>query len=212
MAANVLDRFEFRSVRANEAEEVAEIEKICFPPHEVCSKKDMFERVEHAPELFLVAVDKETGTIAGFLNGLATDEEAFRDEFFTDITVHNSEGKNIFILGLQDVVAKGMENPAYTLYGAKAIVLVACEKEAVNGVSDCSCAIENMLLAAHSLGLGACWINQLKYCGDKAEVADYLEGLGIDKDMQVVGMVGMGYPDEEREAAKRQDDLVTYLN
>lgn len=110
------------------------------------------------------------------------------------------------------LIAKGMENPAYTLYGAKAIVLVACEKEAVNGVSDCSCAIENMLLAAHSLGLGACWINQLKYCGDKAEVADYLEGLGIDKDMQVVGMVGMGYPDEEREAAKRQDDLVTYLN
>lgn len=55
-------------------------------------------------------------------------------------------------------------------------------------------------------------VNQLKYCGDKAEVADYLEGLGIDKDMQVVGMVGMGYPDEEREAAKRQDDLVTYLN
>ena len=69
-----------------------------------------------------------------------------------------------------------------------------------------------MLLAAHSLGLCACCINQLKYCGDKAEVADYLEGLGIDKDMQVVGMVGMGYPDEEREAAKRQDDLVTYLN
>ena len=100
MAANVLDRFEFRSVRANEAEEVAEIEKICFPPHEVCSKKDMFERVEHAPELFLVAVDKETGTIAGFLNGLATDEEAFRDEFFTDITVHNPEGKNIMLLGL----------------------------------------------------------------------------------------------------------------
>lgn len=47
---------------------------------------------------------------------------------------------------------------------------------------------------------------------NKAEVADYLAGLGIDKDMQVVGMVGMGYPDEEREAAKRQDDLVTYLN
>ena len=100
MAANVLDRFEFRSVRANEAEEIAEIEKICFPPHEACSKKDMFERVEHAPELFLVAVDKETGTIAGFLNGLATDEEAFRDEFFTDINVHNPEGKNIMLLGL----------------------------------------------------------------------------------------------------------------
>ena len=100
MAANVLDRFEFRSVRVNEAEEVAEIEKICFPPHEVCSKKDMFERVEHAPELFLVAVDKETGTIAGFLNGLATDEEIFRDEFFKDAYLNNSKGKNVMILGL----------------------------------------------------------------------------------------------------------------
>ena len=54
MAANVLDRFEFRSVKANEAEEVAEIEKICFPPHEVCSKKDMFERVEHHRNFFLL--------------------------------------------------------------------------------------------------------------------------------------------------------------
>lgn len=127
MAANVLDRFEFRSVRANEAEEVAEIEKICFPPHEVCSKKDMFERVEHAPELFLVAVDKETGTIAGFLNGLATDEEAFRDEFFTDITVHNPEGKNIFLLGL-DV------RPEYRRQGlAREIMNQYVKREQANG-------------------------------------------------------------------------------
>lgn len=39
MVANVLERFEFRSVRANEAEEIAEIEKICFPPHEAVLKK-----------------------------------------------------------------------------------------------------------------------------------------------------------------------------
>ena len=111
MVANVLDRFEFRSVRANEAEEVAEIEKICFPPHEVCSKKDMFERVEHA----------------GFLNGLATDEEAFRDEFFTDITVHNSEGKNIFILGL-DV------RPEYRRQGlAREIMNQYVKREQANG-------------------------------------------------------------------------------
>ena len=87
----------------------------------------MFERVEHAPELFLVAVDKETGTIAGFLNGLATDEEAFRDEFFTDITVHNPEGKNIFILGL-DV------RPEYRRQGlAREIMNQYVKREQVNG-------------------------------------------------------------------------------
>ena len=119
----------------------------------------------------------------------------------------------ILIKSLQDVVAKGMENPAYTLYGAKTIVLVACEKEAINGVSDCSCAIENMLLAAHSLGLGACWINQLKILWRQSrKLLITWKVLELTKNMQVVGMVGMGYPDEEREAAKRQDDLVTYLN
>lgn len=100
MAANVLDRFEFRSVRENEAEEVAEIEKICFPPHEACSDKNMKERILKAPELFLVAEDRKTGKIAGFLNGIATDEDVFRDEFFTDITLNDPKGENIMLLGL----------------------------------------------------------------------------------------------------------------
>ena len=94
------ERFEFRNVKAEEADQAIEIENICFPPNEACSPKSMTERVSQAKETFLVAFDKETGKIAGFLNGLATDEEAFRDEFFTDITVHNPEGKNIFLLGL----------------------------------------------------------------------------------------------------------------
>ena len=130
MVANLLDRFEFRSVRANEAEEIAEIEKICFPPHEACSKKDMFERVEHAPELFLVAVDKETGTIAGFLNGIATDEEAFRDEFFTDIRLYEPEGGNIMLLGL-DVL------PEYRRQGlARELVAVYLQREQAKGRSE----------------------------------------------------------------------------
>ena len=94
------ERFEFRNVKAEEADQTIEIENICFPPNEACSPKSMTERVSRAQETFLVAVDKETGKIAGFLNGIATDEEAFRDEFFTDITLHNRKGKNIMLLGL----------------------------------------------------------------------------------------------------------------
>ena len=94
------ERFEFRNVKAEEADHAIEIENICFPPNEACSPKSMTERVSRAKETFLVAVDKETGKIAGFLNGIATNEEAFRDEFFTDITLHNRKGKNIMLLGL----------------------------------------------------------------------------------------------------------------
>ena len=65
-----------------------------------CSKKSMIERIEAAQEYFLVAVDKKTGKVAGFLNGIATDEYCFRDEFFTDVRLHNPQGTNIMLLGL----------------------------------------------------------------------------------------------------------------
>lgn len=102
---DICERFEFRNIRAEEGEQAAEIERICFPPNEACSRKMMLERVRVAPELFLVAVDKTTGEIAGFLNGLATDEETFRDEFFTDAGLYKPDGKNVMLLGL-DVLPK----------------------------------------------------------------------------------------------------------
>lgn len=94
------ERFEFRSIRPDEADQAVAIEQICFPPHEACSEKSMKERIAKAPELFLVALDKETGNLAGFLNGVATDEDAFCDEFFTDANLHNPEGKHVMLLGL----------------------------------------------------------------------------------------------------------------
>lgn len=97
---NLTERFEFRDILPEEGDQAATIEKICFPPNEACSEAMMKERVVVAPEVFLVAVDKETGKLAGFLNGIATDEDSFRDEFFTDAKLHNPAGKNIMICGL----------------------------------------------------------------------------------------------------------------
>ncbi len=94
------ERFEFRNIMPGEEDQAAEIEQICFPPNEACTPSMMRERIATAPELFLTAVDRETGRIAGFFNGLATDEEKFRDEFFTDAGLHDPDGKNIMLLGL----------------------------------------------------------------------------------------------------------------
>lgn len=94
------NKFEFRNICAEEADQAVQIEQICFPPNEACSETMMRERVAKAPELFLVAVDKETGKIAGFLNGLSTEEEIFRDEFFTNAGLYNPKGDNVMLLGL----------------------------------------------------------------------------------------------------------------
>jgi ribosomal protein S18 acetylase RimI-like enzyme len=122
-----MDKYEFRSIRPEEADEAAEIEQICFPPNEACSKQHMKERIAKAPELFLVAVDKSTGKLTGFLNGLSTDESVFRDEFFTDADLYDPAGKNIMLLGL-DVL------PEYRGQGiAKELVSRYAQRERENG-------------------------------------------------------------------------------
>ena len=121
------DKFEFREIKQEEIAQAVRIEQICFPPHEACKEEHMTERIQKVPELFFVAVDKETGKIAGFLNGLATNEEAFRDDFFVDADLNVSTGKNIMLLGL-DVL------PEYRMQGlAREIVTQYVERERERG-------------------------------------------------------------------------------
>ena len=96
----ISEQFIFRNIKPEETGQAIAMEQICFPPHEACSAEAMTERIIAAPELFLVAEDKEVGRIAGFFNGVATDEAAFRDEFFKDIVLHKADGKNVMLLGL----------------------------------------------------------------------------------------------------------------
>ena len=86
------EKYEFRNIHKDEIEQAAEIESICFPPNEACTYEHMESRIKKASDLFLVVVDRETGKIAGFLNGLATDREHLTDDFFTDANLHDPEG------------------------------------------------------------------------------------------------------------------------
>ena len=119
----LLARFEFRQIRPEETQQAIRIEQVCFPPNEACSPESMRERIERAPELFLVAVDRSTCRIAGFLNGLSTEETKFRDEFFTDIGLHDPNGAVVMLLGL-DVL------PEYRGQGlARQIVAQYCRRQ-----------------------------------------------------------------------------------
>jgi ribosomal protein S18 acetylase RimI-like enzyme len=122
-----IEKYEFRSIRPEEADQAVIIEQICFPPNEACSEQHMKERIAKAPELFLVAVDRRSDKLAGFLNGLSTDEYTFRDEFFTNADLYNPAGKNIMLLGL-DVL------PEYRRQGiAKELVYSYARRERKNG-------------------------------------------------------------------------------
>lgn len=127
MKQNISEAFEFRSIRPQEADEAVAIEQICFPPNEACSERHMKERIQKTPELFLVAIHKESGKMAGFFNGISTGEELFRDEFFTDIELYDPDGQNVMMLGL-DVL------PEYRMQGlGRELVQQYLNRERANG-------------------------------------------------------------------------------
>ena len=90
------EKYEFRDIRRDEIEQAVRIEAICFPPNEACTYEHMVPRIENAPDLFLVAVDRKTGKMAAFLNGLATNREHLTDDFFTDADQHDPAGSKYY--------------------------------------------------------------------------------------------------------------------
>ncbi len=60
-------------------------------------------------------------------------------------------------------------------------------------------ALQNVLLAAHSLGLGACWFCAPSFCKETIR-----ETLGIPRDVEPEALIALGYPAEEPTAPQRK--------
>ena len=82
-------------------------------------------------------------------------------------------------------------------YNAPVLIVVANRKGYGNNIADCACAIENMMVAANALDLGSCWINQLKWLNEEAEILEYLRSFGLKEEERVYGAVIVGYPATE---------------
>ena len=120
---DLYERFDFRMINDDEADEAAAVEAECFPPKEACTLEHMRDRVKAAGEIFLVAVDKETGRMAGFVNGIATNGDDFTDDYFTNASLHDKDGKKIMICGI-------CVRPEYQKQGlARELVYNYCRRE-----------------------------------------------------------------------------------
>ena len=62
-------------------------------------------------------------------------------------------------------------------------------------VYDGSLVIGNMMLEAHALGLGSCWIHRAKEEFDSEEGKEILRSLGIECNYEGIGHLIVGYPD-----------------
>ena len=89
-------------------------------------------------------------------------------------------------------------------YHAPTLMILANKKGYDNAMADCAAAMENMMIAAASLGIGSCWINQLKWLSQNAVMEKYLQGLGIGNDEAVMGAVALGFAAYQRAKENRE--------
>lgn len=113
---------------------------------------------------------------------------------------------------LAKVIAKALgRDEGYDFYKPATLIMVSNDKENTNGLADSSCALENIFLMANSLGIGSCWINQLKTICDEKEVREVLTSLGIPENHIVWGMAAIGYPDQETKEHKIKEGIIKYV-
>lgn len=94
-------------------------------------------------------------------------------------------------------------------YGAPVIVVVLADGGRGTFVEDGSCVLENLMLAAHALGLSSCWIHREREIFDGAEGKALLREWGLPETLRGVGAIALGYAaGPEGSAAPRKDGYV----
>ncbi|ADY35408.1 nitroreductase [Phocaeicola salanitronis DSM 18170] len=92
-------------------------------------------------------------------------------------------------------------------YNAPTYVLVFAPADAHNPIQDGSCILENMMLAAHAIGLGSCWIHREREMFDTEEGKQLMKEWGLPEGLMGIGALALGYPAEEPAQAKpRKED------
>jgi nitroreductase len=102
-------------------------------------------------------------------------------------------------------------SPDYDFYNPNAIILVSNERTSPFGAEDCSCALENIFLAAHALGIGSVWINQLRGNCDKPGIRAVLDEIGLPQSHIVYGMAALGYAAKPPAQTNKNMNNISYV-
>ena len=88
----------------------------------------------------------------------------------------------------------------------KLSAIVLANKEVPTAPYDGSLVMGNLMLAAHSLGLGSIWIHRAKEEFEMPEYQKLLKDLGIEGEWEGIGHCAVGYIDGENPAAAPRND------
>ena len=91
-------------------------------------------------------------------------------------------------------------------YGAPAMLIVLAKNERPTYVYDGSLVMGNLMLAAHELGIGSCWIHRAKEEFESDWGRNLLRSLGVNGDYEGIGHCALGYADGDYPAAPARNE------
>lgn len=115
---------------------------------------------------------------------------------------------------LKELIAKVAEMKKVYFYGfndPSVIILISNDRRNHYSVQDSACAAENMMLAAHSLGLGSVWINALSTISDEPEIRKLLDRYGIPAQHTVIATIALGWPKEPGKLLAKKQNVIRWV-
>ena len=113
---------------------------------------------------------------------------------------------------LSKMNAAVMGSTSDPFYGAPTVIIVFSDSKMGTCVENGSLVMGNLMNAAHSLGIGSCWIHRAKEEFESAEGQEILKDLGIEGEYEGIGHCVLGYVDGEYPATHpRKDNWVYYV-
>lgn len=91
-------------------------------------------------------------------------------------------------------------------YDAPTYIFVFAPADGRNPIQDGSCVMQNMMLAAHALGLATCWINREREMFATDEGQALMRQWGLPDGLMGIAALAIGYADGAPDAPKPRKD------
>lgn len=156
------------------------------------------------PWKFVVITDRKLlGDISLSIKGFIKKVYAF----LPILRIFIEELKNEMVVGAIRKTATSKEDAV--LYGAPLLILIVSEDKGRWTAVNCALAAQNMMLAAHSLGIGSCFIGRVDII---KKYRSFFERLGIERKYSIQASLIFGYPKEfpKNIPERKRDNIISW--
>ncbi len=122
------------------------------------------------------------------------------------------KGKGNKKLGTSKNIDSNWSEMSEWRFGASTVIVVLADKTRITHIEDGSLVIGNLMNAAHSLGIGSCWIHRAKEEFETEKGKKLLKEWNIPDNYVGIGHCILGYTEGPLSEAKpRKEDYVTII-